>query len=762
MNMKKINLYQRNLLVAGVSLALWLSVPGASHASWRPAAGPLKTRWAKDVSPANALPDYPRPQMVREDWLNLNGLWDLAITSKEATRATFHEQILVPFPVESALSGVMRPVSENERIWYRRTFEVPAKWQGRRVLLHFGAVDYEATVLVNGQEVGRHRGGYDAFSFDVTDALKPSGENELLVAAWDPTDAGTQPRGKQIRKPHGIWYTPTSGIWQTVWLEPVNAAYITDLKITPDVDNGAVTVQPVTTPMLGAYMAEVTIHDGRKVVYTASITAPGQIKLPVKNARLWSPEDPHLYSLTISLKLGGRVVDQVESYFGMRKISLGKDAKGFTRLLLNNKPYFQFGPLDQGFWPDGLYTAPTDAALRYDIEMTKKLGYNMARKHVKIEPERWYYWCDKLGLLVWQDMPSGDKYIGPKDPDITRSAESAAAFEQELTALIRGRENHPCIVMWVPYNEGWGQWDTARIVELVRKLDPTRLVNNTSGWSDRGVGDVNDMHKYPGPGSPEPEANRAVVLGEFGGLGLPVSGHTWQSQKNWGYRSFADSEALTAAYIDLAAKLFPLIDEKGLSAAVYTQTTDVEIEVNGLMTYDRALVKMDLKKVAAANHGHFPPRPKVTELVPTALSERVTWRFTLQKPAEDWFKPGFDAGSWKEGRAGFGTKGTPGAVVRTEWNTGDIWLRREFDLQTGKSDVLRLLIHHDEDAEVYLNGVLAARAPGFASDYEKFPMNPDARAALKPTGNVMAVHCHQTAGGQYIDAGIVKVEIPRE
>jgi beta-galactosidase/beta-glucuronidase len=583
---------------------IFLSVSSVWAATWQPAQGPLKTRWAKDVSPENAHPEYPRPQMVRPDWLNLNGLWDVAITSKDAKRATFQTQILVPFPIESALSGVMRPVSENERIWYRRNFEVPMKWLGRRVLLHFGAVDFEATVWVNGQEIGQHRGGYDAFSFDITDALKQYGANELLVTAWDPTDAGIQPRGKQVRKPNSIWYTPTSGIWQTVWLEPVDAAYITGLKITPDVDNSAVTVRPLTTPMLGAASVDVTIRDGRKVVYTASVTAGGQIKMPVKNVRLWTPEDPHLYNLVISLKLGNRTLDKVESYFGMRKISLGKDEKGFTRLMLNNKPYFQFGPLDQGFWPDGLYTAPTDEALRYDIEMTKKLGFNMARKHVKIEPERWYYWCDKLGLLVWQDMPSGDKYIGGKDPDITRSPESAKEFEQELTALVQGRGNHPCIVMWVPYNEGWGQWDTARIVDMIKKLDPTRLVDNTSGWSDRGVGDVNDMHMYPGPGSPQPEANRAAVLGEFGGLGLPVRGHTWQGEKNWGYRSFTNAESLTTAYIDLVAKLFPLIDEKGLSAAVYTQTTDVEIEVNGLMTYDRALVKMDLNRVAEANHGH--------------------------------------------------------------------------------------------------------------------------------------------------------------
>jgi hypothetical protein len=732
----------------------------AAGDSWQPAQGPLKTRWAKDVSPKNAHPEYPRPQMVRKEWQNLNGLWDLAITSKDAKPAEFQTQILVPFPVESALSGVMKAVSENERIWYRRSFEVPNKWRGQRVWLHFGAVDFEATVWVNGRELGRHRGGYDGFSFDTTDALNKSGPNELVVAVWDPTDAGTQPRGKQVRKPNGIWYTPTSGIWQTVWLEPVNAAFITGLEVIPDVDNNAVTVRPITTATIRGATVEVTIRDGAKKVYTAWITAGGRITMPVKKAKLWSPQDPHLYDLEVALKIGHRTIDKVESYFGMRKISLGKDEKGFTRLLLNNKPYFQFGPLDQGFWPDGLYTAPTDEALRYDIAMTKKLGFNLARKHVKIEPDRWYYWCDKLGLLVWQDMPSGDKYISGNAPDITRTPESAREFEAELQALIKGRGNHPCIVMWVPYNEGWGQWDTPRIAEMMKKLDPTRLVDSASGWTDRGAGDVMDMHKYPGPGAPEPEQNRASVLGEFGGLGLPVPGHTWQSEKNWGYRSFADAEGLTAAYIDLVAKLFPLIDEKGLSAAVYTQTTDVEVEVNGLMTYDRERVKMDITKVFDANHRRFPPRPRVTELVPTALTERMTWRFTLERPSDDWFKPGFDASSWKESRAGFGTKGTPGAMVRTEWKTDDIWLRREFAIQASKSDNLRLLMHHDEDAEVYLNGVLAVKAPGFTADYETFELSPEARAALRPTGNVLAVHCHQTAGGQYIDAGIVKIEAP--
>lgn len=605
--------YERVTFVVGVSLALVSLAPLPCRAAWQPAVGPLKTRWAKDVSPANAHPEYPRPQMVRKDWLNLNGLWDLAIIGKDAKPSGFPSQILVPFPVESALSGVMKPVSENDRLWYRRAFEVPKSWRDQRVLLHFGAVDFETTVWVNGQQVGQHRGGYDGFTFDITGALGKAGANELLVGVWDPTDAGTQPRGKQVRHPNGIWYTPTSGIWQTVWLEPVSSASIIDLKITPDVDASAIVVRPITTATLGGFTLEVTVREGIRKVGTASVIPGGQATIPIEKPRLWSPESPHLYDLEVRLKLGHRTIDKVESYFGMRKISLGKDDKGFTRLLLNNKPCFQFGPLDQGFWPDGIYTAPTDEALRYDIEMTKKLGFNLARKHVKIEPDRWYYWCDKLGLLVWQDMPSGDKFISGKMPDITRTPESAAEYETELQALINGRGNHPCIVMWVPFNEGWGQWETPRVVETIKKLDPSRLVDDASGWTDRGVGDVIDMHKYPGPGAPEPEQNRASVLGEFGGLGLPVPGHTWQAQKNWGYRSFSDADALTAAYVDLVAKLFPLIEEKGLSAAVYTQTTDVEIEVNGLMTYDREKVKMDIAKVSEANHRKFPLAPKVAE-----------------------------------------------------------------------------------------------------------------------------------------------------
>jgi beta-galactosidase/beta-glucuronidase len=576
-------------------------------AEWEPASGPLMTRWAKDVSPRDVHREYPRPQMVREEWQSLNGLWEYAITGKEASRPqTFEGQILVPFPIESALSGVMKRVGETNRLWYRRTFRVPADWPRQSVLLHFGAVDWEAVVYVNGKEVGSHRGGYDGFSIDIGDALKRSGDEELVVAVWDPTDAGPQPRGKQVNKPHAIWYTPTTGIWQTPWLEPVSSGAIASLKMVPDVDAGLLKLTARLHSPVDAKL-DVTALDGRTRVASASGRPDQEISLSVRNAKLWSPDSPFLYGLRVRVLVGEKVVDEVKSYFGMRKIALGKDNKGMNRLFLNNKPLFQLGTLDQGFWPDGLYTAPSDEALRYDIEFTKEAGFNMARKHVKVEPDRWYYWCDKLGLLVWQDMPSGDKYIRKEDPDIQRTKESAKQFQAELKALIDQKGNHPSIVFWVPFNEGWGQFDTPQIAEWIRKYDPTRLVSSASGWTDRGVGDVHDIHVYPGPAAPKPEPNRASVLGEFGGLGLPVRGHTWQNEKNWGYKSYTNAQDLTRAYVELIKKLRPLTVDQGLAAAIYTQTTDVEIEVNGLLTYDRAVIKMDRKVIAESNRTLYLP-----------------------------------------------------------------------------------------------------------------------------------------------------------
>jgi hypothetical protein len=741
-------------------LLLW-TIP-APAADWAAQTAPLMTRWAKDVDPAKPLPEYPRPTMVRPEWQNLNGLWEYAIRPKtEGKPDRFDGQILVPFPVESALSGVMKQVGPDNRLWYRRTFTVPAKWSGK-TLLHFGACDWETTVWVNGKELGKHQGGYDPFSLDITDVLK-SGEQEIVVSVWDPSDAGPQPRGKQVRRPNSIWYTPTTGIWQTVWLEPVPETYIRSITVTPDLDANKVTVRVdvARSPfanLIPAVFAETSVPGTRGQAQAGG--AAGAIlvlELPeVARTKHWSPDSPVLFPLKVSLQ----GTDTVESYFALRKTSIGKDDNGVTRLMLNNKPLFQFGPLDQGFWPDGLYTVPTDAALKYDIEMTKKLGFNMIRKHVKVEPERWYYWCDKLGMLVWQDMPSGDREAGNRPGrEIRRSPESVAIYDRELKAMIDARRNHPCIVMWVPFNEGWGQFDTVRVAEWVKMYDPSRLVNCASGWNDFPTGDVHDIHVYRGPGSPKPEEKRAAVLGEFGGLGLPLSGHTWQSDRNWGYGgAFKTPGELTNVYLELIERLHPLIGKPGLSAAVYTQTTDVEIEVNGLMTYDRAIVKMPEDKIIAAHKRLFGPPPVTKELVPTSQKEPQIWRYTVDKPADGWLKPDFDDAGWKSGPGGFGTAGTPGAVVRTEWKTDDIWTRRSFDLTEKWPAEMRLLLHHDDDVEVYINGVLAVTLSSYTTDYETFRLRPEAAAALRPGKNVLAVHCHQRTGGQYIDVGLVALE----
>jgi beta-galactosidase/beta-glucuronidase len=720
---------------------------------WQPAAGPLRTRWAKDVTPDRVHPEYPRPQMVRARWQNLNGLWDYAIRPRDAAQPeTYDGRILVPFPVESALSGVMKRVADTERLWYRRTFEVPAAWAGERILLHFGAVDWEATVWLNGQELATHRGGYDPFTVDVTSALRRADAQELVVSVWDPTDAGPQPRGKQVRKPEGIWYTPTTGIWQTVWLEPVPAAHITGLRITPDVDREEV---EVTLEAVGGgerpdgdEMDLIVSDEGREIARQPG--RHGAVRLKIPGAKLWSPDSPHLYDLRVRFNR-----DEVTSYFGLRKIALGPDRAGITRLMLNNQPVFMYGPLDQGFWPDGLYTAPTDEALRYDVEVTRKLGCNLARKHVKVEPERWYYWCDKLGLLVWQDMPSGDASIGPADPDVQRTPASAAQFKAELRALIDARRNHPCIVMWVPFNEGWGQFETAGIAAWIRQDDPTRLVDAASGWTDRGVGDVRDLHAYPGPAAPRPEPTRAAVLGEFGGLGLPLPGHTWQHEKNWGYQPLATRAELTLAYEQRLSALRFLVADPGLSAAVYTQTTDVESEVNGLMTYDREVVKLDAERVAAANRKLYRPPPRVTVVVPTSEHEGQRWRYTTDKPGEDWMQPDFADAAWPVGLGGFGRAGTPGAVVGTAWHVPEIWLRREFELSTVPS-APHLRVYHDEDCRVYLNGRPVAELRGYTTGYIVVSIAEE--PVLRVGKNTIAAHCRQTTGGQGIDVGIVDVQ----
>ncbi|HWQ53711.1 MAG TPA: glycoside hydrolase family 2 TIM barrel-domain containing protein [Bryobacteraceae bacterium] len=571
----------------------------AAAADWKPADGPLTTPWTNQVNAANPLPEYPRPQLTRERWTNLNGLWDYAITPKEAARPQqFEGKILVPFAIESALSGVKRPLTAQQQLWYRRTFTAPKLDKGGRLMLHFEAVDWRAEVFVNGKPVGTHEGGYDPFSFDITAALSGSGPQELTVAVWDPTDKGNQPRGKQVSEPSGIWYTAVSGIWGTAWLEPVPAVHVSRLRMIPDVDGGKLLLT-VQSNKPADYTAT-ALFEGKPVAKLSG-TANREIALQLPDPKLWSPDSPALYDLEIRLKGG----DTVKSYFGMRKVDFRKDEAGFNRIFLNNKPLFMIGPLDQGWWPDGLYTAPTDAALRFDVEQTRKLGFNMARKHVKVEPARWYYWCDKLGLMVWQDLPSGFgrpenkiKHHGPQDAKFT--AEEKAIFQRELKAMMSFLFNVPSIIVWVPFNEGWGQHDTVEVLKSAKAADPSRLVDGPSGWEDRGWGDMKDIHDYPGPAMFPAEPNRVSVLGEFGGLGLPVEDHLWWNKRNWGYRTYKSREELQTAYDALMVALPPLI-AKGLAAAVYTQTTDVEGEVNGLFTYDRKVMKFDAAKIAAAH-----------------------------------------------------------------------------------------------------------------------------------------------------------------
>jgi hypothetical protein len=493
------------------------------------------------------------------------------------------------------------------------------------------------------------------------------------------------------------------------------------------------------------------LFDGQEV---SSVTgsAGAEVDLKIEDAKLWSPDAPHLYDLKVELLAGEKAVDSVDSYFGMRKIEVRKDEKGVNRLFLNDVALFQFGPLDQGWWPDGLYTPASDAALKYDIEMTKKFGMNMARKHVKVEIPRWYYWCDKLGLLVWQDMPSsnvGDDAAGKQN------------FRRELQAIVDDLWNHPSIVMWVPFNEGWGQHDVPETVAWLEGYDPSRPVNEASGWHDRGTGTVSDMHNYPGPGMRPVEDDRVVVLGEFGGLGMPLSGHTWQEERNWGYVSYDNKEALTDAYVSLLTRLWLLIPE-GLSAAVYTQTSDVEIEVNGLMTYDREVVKMDLERIAeAARRLHGTP-PTLAELVPTSEKQPQHWRYTLDRPDRSWIDPEFDDSAWKEGAGGFGMGDTPGAVVGTEWDSDRIWLRRTFELDDLPVGDVWVRWHHDEDVDVYINGQRVGQANGYVTQYEYAPISAEASQFLRKGKNQLAVRCRQTGGGQFIDVGLAEVTEPGE
>ena len=592
---------KKSILFAGIAL---LAVN--AHGQWQPAGDKIKTDWAEKIDPTNVLPEYPRPMMERADWQNLNGLWDYAILPEgQSEPASFDGKILVPFAVESSLSGVQKRVGDQNELWYKRTFTVPSHWKNKTILLHFGAVDWRTEVYVNDIKIGTHTGGYTPFCFDITPALK-SGNQKLVVKVWDGTDRGFQPRGKQVSKPEGIWYTPVTGIWQTVWLEPVNENHVTQVTFVPKIDISRLSVNVFTKNIKSSDIVEVKVLDGTASVATAKAITGQSLELNIPDAKLWSPESPFLYNIEINLYSNGKITDKVTSYCAMRKISKKRDGNGIMRMQLNNSDYFQFGPLDQGWWPDGLYTAPTDAALAYDIQKTKDFGFNMIRKHVKVEPARWYAHCDRLGILVWQDMPSGDRSPHWQNrnyfdgTELKRSPESEANYRKEWQEIMDMLYSHPSVVVWVPFNEAWGQFKTEDIAEWTKAYDPSRLVNPASGGNFYRTGDILDLHNYPAPELYLYDAERVNVLGEYGGIGFPMQGHLWQTDRNWGYIEFKSPKEVTDEYVKYA-EILKLLVKSGFSAAVYTQTTDVEGEVNGLMTYDRKEIKIEEERVREIN-----------------------------------------------------------------------------------------------------------------------------------------------------------------
>lgn len=583
--------------------------------NWSPVTGKIMTEWAVKVNPDKPLPHYPRPQMVRGNWQNWNGLWQYSIqpASRQNLPGVFNGNILVPYAIESALSGVGKGVGKDSVLWYKKSLNMAKPGGGQQVLLHFGAVDWRCDVYINGTKAGSHAGGFDPFYINITKYLKKGNKQDIMICVWDPTDDGPQPRGKQVNKPEGIWYTPVTGIWQTVWTEIVPATYITATRQIPDVDGSSIQLKADVAGAISGDKVLFEAFDGNNKVGQITIKPGAEDAMKINHPKLWSPAKPHLYHLKMTLLRNGKAIDGVQSYFAMRKISLLKDRQGITRMALNNEFLFQYGPLDQGWWPDGLYTAPTDDALMFDIIKTKEMGFNMIRKHIKLEPARWYYYCDSIGLLVWQDMPSGDLgsikwdmrpgQISAHNRERSRSATSESYYKKEWKAIMDAAYKFPCIVMWVPFNEAWGQFKTREITEWTMAYDPSRLVNSASGGNYFYTGHVLDIHNYPDPNMPDPNVYgklpQALALGEFGGLGLPVEGHTWQNKNNWGYQSFKSKEELLKKYTEQMRDLKTLVS-MGLSAAVYTQTTDVEIETNGLLTYDRKVVKMpeaDLHKL---------------------------------------------------------------------------------------------------------------------------------------------------------------------
>jgi hypothetical protein len=747
---------QMKVSVILAEVLLMFCFTGIAKSQWTPKVSPIKTEWSALVDKDNPLPEYPRPQMVRQDWLNLNGSWEFQsglAGDRVPQNQTLSGNITVPFCVESTLSGV---VKHYDRVWYRRKFTVPSNWDGKRIVLHFGAIDWESEIYINGVSMGIHKGGYDSFSYDITDQLIEGEQQELIVRVYDPTRDYGQPRGKQTTAPGGAMYSSVTGIWQTVWLEPVPEQRIKNIKLIPDVDAGKLYVT-VNVENASNKLVTAIVKDGQNTLSTTEGTANITFTVDIPSAKLWSPDSPFLYDIDIKINDGAQVIDAVSSYFGMRKISLEKVGER-TKIFLNNKFVFQMGPLDQGYWPEGLYTAPTDDALKADIELTKALGFNLIRKHLKVEPQRWYYWADKLGILVWQDMPSANSYDTPSGVTVDQMA-----HELEMTRMIQNHINSPSIIMWVLFNEGCGQFDTKGRVDLAQSLDPSRLVNQGSGGmvaTPVSAGAVIDAHRYPAPLC-EFKPNQASVSGEYGGIVYKVPGHQWGETHSNPDHAFSAQE-LVSIYSSLAYQVISLKTSGDLSAAIYTQITDLETEINGLLTYDR-IPKADINIFRAINQKIINDL-EVAQIpvVPTSISEEQSWKYTTVNPGDGWNQPNFNDTNWKNGMAGFGSVGTPGSVNRTVWNTsGSIWLRKQFsftDLNEDEIEKLALSIHHDDDCHVFINGVRAFSLNGYTSNYMIENIHQEAKKALLINGvNTIAIECIQKGGGQYIDAGIVKL-----
>ena len=758
------------LNVSLVTVAVSLS----TLAAWKPAPAPLMTVWGEKVTPENAWREYPRPQLVRKSWTNLNGLWEYAVTAKAGEvknmpnewnpferedLAVERGEVLVPYSVGSALSGVSHKMAPSELLWYRRTIDV-AKKPGERTILHFEGVDFRTQVFLNGVEIDDvpHEGGQTPFAYDITDFAK-EGANELILSTWDATTDFFGALGKQTFNGGGCSYSRVSGIWQTVWLETVPATYLTDYYTTNvNLEKGTVDlvvngVESVADRKAGV-SGTVRVLDGAKELAKASFVFGETVtlKLPTP-VRAWTPESPHLYTLKFAY---GR--DAADGYFAMRTFEKKRDANGIWRFALNGKFVFLQGPLDQGWWPDGFLTPPSEEAMIFDIRTLKDLGFNSMRKHIKVEPARYYWLCDKLGMMVLQDMPSGTGNV----------LHRYQLYRDEFKRMVDALRVFPSIVIWGPYNEGWGQpgpFLTASTLAWIKRYDPSRLVNGPSGWNDYGctAADTIDLHNYRGPGMHPVNPDRISFLGEFGGLAHIVSDHLWKKggKDGWGYGGMKDTSTradLEKTYLGLIEKLACLA-ENGLAGSVYTQTTDVEVELNGYLTYDRKVLKFDKDVLRKAHEAVYAAADAAatTKLADSLVFPRKSeWAYTFDKPADGWQGAGFDDAAWLRGKGGFG-HGIGWEPYAVEWKTSDFWARRHFTL--GKLDGItsvQLDMFHDEDVEVYVNGALVLTAPEYSNNYMRFPIRRAEFLKVAKTGdNVIAVHVKQTQGGQYFDAALL-------